>query len=669
MTRRDSRPLVAIVAVALVLGLAPPVGASSESAVLWTSFSESTTCGRPYVATPLASRIGSLSDSERILGPLGRQLGRNISEIRSALVDWVVPMSGGRRARVHRAALPAFEQVSANLAAAAAQGLWYPVTSAVAFNPRTIGGEYQLSRHALGISIDLNPVANPFSANPDRLVTDMPHWYVQAWRDAGFCWGGDWAYSKDPMHFSWMGPAPGSGGLPVLPALGALALYAPAGTFASGWAGMVLPGRMGVADMTGSGAVDIVRYRGHPSGVVVDVLSARSGFGRCSLSRWMVPGLDVDHGLPALGDVNGDSRTDLVSVSAQGRLAVSHRVAEFGPVEYRDIAVPADLRSVVVADHDGDRRGDLYLLGGDGSLTVLAGPEYTQVLSSQLLPVDAAWITAADRNGDGTSELFAVDQTGLASVLERGAEGAFTVTETTEIDVQGAVAVTAADIDGDHRADLAVLSGDGSLAVAVGNTNTGRPTSSWWADPGYECPDDPIPMEWRGTFFDDDASAFEAAIESVAAAGVTVGCNPPFADAFCPERPVSRAEMATFLTRGFGLAPANGSPFGDDDGSVHEQDIAALAAAGITIGCGANAFCPHAAVTRGEMAVFLTRAAGLAPASADPFSDDDGHPFEAAIASLAAAGITVGCGPGIYCPGAPVTRAEMAMFLTRVLGL
>jgi hypothetical protein len=668
-TRSVSRSIAAVAAIALAVGVMPSAGASSDSAVPWTSFSESTPCGRPYVGTPIASRIGSLPDSERILGPLGRQLGRTVGEIRSALVDWVVPMSGGRRVRVHRAALPAFEQVTANLTAAAAQGLWYPVTSAVAFNPRTIGGEHQLSRHALGISIDINPAANPYSANPDRLVTDMPPWYVQAWRDAGFCWGGDWAFSKDAMHFSWMGPAPGSGGLPVLPATGAVVPYAAAHTFTTGWAGSVVAGRMSVADMTGSGAVDILRFRDHPSGLVVEVMSARSAFGRCSLSRWMVPGLEDDDGFIALGDLNGDSRSDLVSVSQDGRLAVSFRTTEFGPVEFRDIPVPADLRSVAVADQNGDRRGDLHLLGGDGALTILAGPEFSQILSVQQMPVGAAWIAAADRTGNGSVEIFAVDQLGTVSVLERDGDGGFTVAESTVIDVQGAVALTAADIDGDHRADLAVLVGDGSLRVSIGNTGTGRPTSSWWVDPGYECPESPIPLNWNGTFFDDDATPFEDAIERVAAAGVTVGCNPPFADAYCPGRTVTRAEMATFLVRGFGLPPAAGDPFTDDDGSYHEQDIGSLSAAGISLGCGPGVFCPHASVTRGEMAAFLTRAAGLAPSAGDPFADDDGHPFEAEISALAAAGVTAGCGPDRYCPDAPVTRAEMAMFLTRVLGL
>jgi hypothetical protein len=51
-------------------------------------------------------------------------------------------------------------------------------------------------------------------------------------------------------------------------------------------------------------------------------------------------------------------------------------------------------------------------------------------------------------------------------------------------------------------------------------------------------------------FFDDDAgSIFENAINRIAASGVTKGCNPPANNHFCPERPVTRGEMAAFLKR------------------------------------------------------------------------------------------------------------------------
>ena len=50
-------------------------------------------------------------------------------------------------------------------------------------------------------------------------------------------------------------------------------------------------------------------------------------------------------------------------------------------------------------------------------------------------------------------------------------------------------------------------------------------------------------------FVDDDSSIFEGDINRLAAAGITLGCNPPDNDRYCPDRFVSRAEMASFLTR------------------------------------------------------------------------------------------------------------------------
>jgi hypothetical protein len=40
-----------------------------------------------------------------------------------------------------------------------------------------------------------------------------------------------------------------------------------------------------------------------------------------------------------------------------------------------------------------------------------------------------------------------------------------------------------------------------------------------------------------------------------------------------------------------------------------------------------------------------------------------------AIEALAASGITGGCGSGNFCPNQNVTRGEMAAFLARALGL
>jgi murein DD-endopeptidase MepM/ murein hydrolase activator NlpD len=50
-------------------------------------------------------------------------------------------------------------------------------------------------------------------------------------------------------------------------------------------------------------------------------------------------------------------------------------------------------------------------------------------------------------------------------------------------------------------------------------------------------------------FVDDNGNRFEDSINRLFAAGVTKGCNPPQNDRFCPDRPLIRAEMASFFVR------------------------------------------------------------------------------------------------------------------------
>ncbi len=113
-------------------------------------------------------------------------------------------------------------------------------------------------------------------------------------------------------------------------------------------------------------------------------------------------------------------------------------------------------------------------------------------------------------------------------------------------------------------------------------------------------------------FTDDDGSIFETDIERLAAAGITRGCNPPDNDLFCPDETVTRGQMAAFLVRALGYTDVGaGNLFVDDDGSPFETDIDKLATAGITLGCNPplnDQFCPNQAVTRAQMAAFLDRA-------------------------------------------------------------
>jgi uncharacterized repeat protein (TIGR01451 family) len=98
-----------------------------------------------------------------------------------------------------------------------------------------------------------------------------------------------------------------------------------------------------------------------------------------------------------------------------------------------------------------------------------------------------------------------------------------------------------------------------------------------------------------------------------------------------------------------------------------------IARNGVTAGCGAGNYCPGAPNTRAQMAVFLLKSKYGSdhvppPATGQVFLDvPASNPFAPWIEELASLQVTGGCGGGNYCPGAPVTRAQMAVFLLKTL--
>ena len=67
--------------------------------------------------------------------------------------------------------------------------------------------------------------------------------------------------------------------------------------------------------------------------------------------------------------------------------------------------------------------------------------------------------------------------------------------------------------------------------------------------------------------------------------------------------------------------------------------------------------------------VFYNLQVSPAPATATFADVSTVHPFFRFIEALASSGITGGCGAGNYCPDFPVTRGQMAVFLSTALGL
>jgi len=145
---------------------------------------------------------------------------------------------------------------------------------------------------------------------------------------------------------------------------------------------------------------------------------------------------------------------------------------------------------------------------------------------------------------------------------------------------------------------------------------------------------------------------------------------------FCPNAFVRRDQMAVFLLKtehGAAFAPPSCIGMFPDVAcpSLFADWIENLASEGITAGCGGGDYCPLSPITRGQMAVFLLKtehgSSYAPPSCAGIFPDVPcGSQFSDWIEELATEGITGGCGGGNFCPGNPVTRAQMAVFLLKI---
>jgi sugar lactone lactonase YvrE len=175
------------------------------------------------------------------------------------------------------------------------------------------------------------------------------------------------------------------------------------------------------------------------------------------------------------------------------------------------------------------------------------------------------------------------------------------------------------------------------------------------------------------------ASSF---IERLYAAGITGGCSLSPLNYCPEDTVTRAQMAVFLLRgiHGASYAPPGvgaGTGFGDVPPSYWSATfIKQLAAEGITTGCGNGNYCPEHPVTRAQMAVFLLRSkygAGYVPpdvAGSTGFGDVPANYWSAAwIKQLVTEGITSGCGGGNYCPEQPVTRAQMAVFLVRTFGL
>jgi hypothetical protein len=207
-----------------------------------------------------------------------------------------------------------------------------------------------------------------------------------------------------------------------------------------------------------------------------------------------------------------------------------------------------------------------------------------------------------------------------------------------------------------------------------------RPAAHWDATLSEELSSGAV-KAWSlhvGSSFDDVPALhpFYVFVENLFHNEVTGGCA---SGLYCPAHAVTRAQMAVFLLKSkhgahYVPPPCQGFFTDVDCPGPFTDWVEQLAAEGITGGCGPGLYCPGTPVRRDQMAAFLLKAKHGSsydpPTCAGVFADVACPSlFANWIEQLAAEEVTGGCGGGNFCPLANNTRGQMAVFLVKTFGL
>lgn len=175
---------------------------------------------------------------------------------------------------------------------------------------------------------------------------------------------------------------------------------------------------------------------------------------------------------------------------------------------------------------------------------------------------------------------------------------------------------------------------------------------------GVESKDAAVVKYGSGSGFNDISSTHRAykEIDYLAQGGITTG---DVNSNFNPTKQVTRAEAAAMIGRTLDLnGTKRSTKFKDVGTSIFASGyIQSAVEKGIISGYADGSFKPNANVTRGEMAIMISRA----------FDYDFDKSISGAAEALKSRGIAQGMADGSFGAGLPITRADFAVFLARAI--